>query len=438
MQAPPLRAVVPPLRESRWAPEWQRKILQRELLPLSFYRRLVGCDEAEQRLLNLLETEFDTLVTDGSSATVGHVYALRFPPMPGRYRSLVAAVASRYGLEYTSFDQDSLRFGVVYKHPASAVSPVLRLADFVLAASYYSPPPPPPPPPARAKQQRRAEEVAEIALQAEEVAARGDFAEWRSTAAGGHGDGASWASGQASAEVGYECEVAGCHEHCIVLSGLRPQQQPQQEPQQPQQLQPPQPQPQPQLPTELPQSRRPDGSLRPAVRVRRGYASPEEQQPAGAAAGQPPPTPLDLPQLRALVPTALALRALPDGAIVVFAGAEEAAAWLRSVAAPAPAATEAAPAGGATHAPALSGGAIAIALGALGAPVWSECPRTQPPLLAAAAPEARLLGAALWAREESPRRSDAEDMLALWCRLVLWPLSSPSCPPPPTSKRGGG
>ena len=77
MQAPPLRAVVPPLRESRWAPEWQRKILQRELLPLSFYRRLVGCDEAEQRLLNLLETEFDTLVTDGSSATVGHVYALQ-------------------------------------------------------------------------------------------------------------------------------------------------------------------------------------------------------------------------------------------------------------------------------------------------------------------------------------------------------------------------
>ena len=31
MQAPPLRAVVPPLRESRWAPEWQRKILQREI-----------------------------------------------------------------------------------------------------------------------------------------------------------------------------------------------------------------------------------------------------------------------------------------------------------------------------------------------------------------------------------------------------------------------
>ena len=48
MQAPPLRAVVPPLRESRWAPEWQRKILQRELLPLAFYRRLVGCDETEQ------------------------------------------------------------------------------------------------------------------------------------------------------------------------------------------------------------------------------------------------------------------------------------------------------------------------------------------------------------------------------------------------------
>ena len=48
MQAPPLRAVVPPLRESRWAPEWQRKILQRELLPLSFYRRLFGCDETEQ------------------------------------------------------------------------------------------------------------------------------------------------------------------------------------------------------------------------------------------------------------------------------------------------------------------------------------------------------------------------------------------------------
>ena len=53
------------------------------------------------------------------------------------------------------------------RHVSSrAVSPVLRLADFVLAASYYSPPPPPPP--TRAKQQRRVEvaEVAEIALQA--------------------------------------------------------------------------------------------------------------------------------------------------------------------------------------------------------------------------------------------------------------------------------
>ena len=56
MQAPPLRAVVPPLRESRWAPEWQRKILQRELLPLAFYRRLVGCDETEQA-----RTQVDTV-----------------------------------------------------------------------------------------------------------------------------------------------------------------------------------------------------------------------------------------------------------------------------------------------------------------------------------------------------------------------------------------
>ena len=126
MQAPPLRAVVPPLRESRWAPEWQHKILQRELLPLSFYRRLVGCDETEQRLLELLETEFDALVADGSSATVGQVYALRFPPMQGRFRSLVAALSSRYGLEYASFEQDGARFGVAYKHPASAVAPVLR------------------------------------------------------------------------------------------------------------------------------------------------------------------------------------------------------------------------------------------------------------------------------------------------------------------------
>ena len=110
MQAPPLRAVVPPLRESRWAPEWQRKILQRELLPLSFYRRLVDCDEVEQRLLNLLEAEFDMLVADAASSTGGQVYALRFPPMAGRYRSLVAAVTARYSLEYASFDQDGLRF----------------------------------------------------------------------------------------------------------------------------------------------------------------------------------------------------------------------------------------------------------------------------------------------------------------------------------------
>ena len=119
-QAPPLRAVVPPLRESRWTPEWQRKILQRELLSLSFYRRLTTADAAQQRLLERLEEEFDALVADASSCTVGQVYAVRFPPMRGRHRSLVAAVAARYSLEHTSFDQaDGLRFGVVYKHPAS-------------------------------------------------------------------------------------------------------------------------------------------------------------------------------------------------------------------------------------------------------------------------------------------------------------------------------
>ena len=93
-QAPPLRAVVPPLRESRWTPEWQRKILQRELLSLSFYRRLTTADAAQQRLLERLEEEFDALVADASSCTVGQVYAVRFPPMRGRHRSLVAAVAS--------------------------------------------------------------------------------------------------------------------------------------------------------------------------------------------------------------------------------------------------------------------------------------------------------------------------------------------------------
>ena len=75
-------------------------------------------------------------MADSSSATAGQVYALRFPPMPGRFRSLVAALSSRYGLEYASFEQDGARFGVAYKHPASAVPPVLRLSDFVLAASY--------------------------------------------------------------------------------------------------------------------------------------------------------------------------------------------------------------------------------------------------------------------------------------------------------------
>ena len=44
-------------------------------------------------------------MADGSSATAGQVYALRFPPMPGRFRSLVAALSSRYGLEYASFEQ---------------------------------------------------------------------------------------------------------------------------------------------------------------------------------------------------------------------------------------------------------------------------------------------------------------------------------------------
>ena len=47
-------------------------------------------------------------MADGSSATAGQVYALRFPPMPGRFRSLVAALSSRYGLEYASFEQANL------------------------------------------------------------------------------------------------------------------------------------------------------------------------------------------------------------------------------------------------------------------------------------------------------------------------------------------
>ena len=37
----PLSAIVPPLRERRWEPAWQQKILQGELLELKFLRRLL-------------------------------------------------------------------------------------------------------------------------------------------------------------------------------------------------------------------------------------------------------------------------------------------------------------------------------------------------------------------------------------------------------------
>ena len=60
MERPPPRATLPPHRERAWTAESQRRILQDELLPLSFYRRLLEADDVTR--LEQLEREFDAFV----------------------------------------------------------------------------------------------------------------------------------------------------------------------------------------------------------------------------------------------------------------------------------------------------------------------------------------------------------------------------------------
>lgn len=149
MERPSLRATVPPLRQRRWTPEAQRRILQHELIDTAFYRHLSNpAEAADTLLLDLLEREFNQLIARRSSGLADDgetdaVCCIRFPPMHPRHRYLIAACAGRYHLQTSSFDEDEKRFTVAYKHARDTMAPVLTLADIRLASSYYTPPPPP-------------------------------------------------------------------------------------------------------------------------------------------------------------------------------------------------------------------------------------------------------------------------------------------------------
>lgn len=203
-ERPPPRATLVPLKERVWAASAQRRILQDELLPLALYRPLVGRTDAAALLADC-EAELDAFVADDTAADGERVYCLRWPPLPPAARRLVAACASRYHLQSTSFDEGNRRFVVVYKHPRDAMAPVLRLADFAHGASYYSPPPPPPRAYEPQRKLARRDGPARYELEAEERTLTCDWTKWASF---GADDGA---------DDGYECEIAECHEHLLEL-----------------------------------------------------------------------------------------------------------------------------------------------------------------------------------------------------------------------------
>jgi len=137
---PPPSAVLPPIRERLWNAASQTRILREELMGVAFYRRLVG-SAADAALVCRLEAEFDALLARVPELNSELVYCVRFPAcLPGAARFLVGRCAERYHLRTASFGTDAERFITVYLHPRDAMAPVLRGADFALAASYYTPP----------------------------------------------------------------------------------------------------------------------------------------------------------------------------------------------------------------------------------------------------------------------------------------------------------
>jgi len=203
MERPPPRATLPPLRQRLHTPESQRRLLQEQLMGVSFYRHLVSSED-DALLLRTLEAEFDGLIANAPSLQSDGVFCLRFPSLGATPGFLIKRLSERYHLQAAAFGEDESRFMVVYLHPRDCMAPVLRLDDFVHAKSYYMPPPPPAAQYEPRKQQRRAGEGYE--LEAEELPLTQDY---------------SWARSQPASgvppRVGYECEIAGCHDHMIEL-----------------------------------------------------------------------------------------------------------------------------------------------------------------------------------------------------------------------------
>lgn len=219
MERPPPSATLPPLRERLYTPASQRRLLQDQLLGVAFYRHIIS--EDEKVLLKVLESEFDTLISKAASLKDDGVYALRFPPLVGSAHFLIRRICERYHLQTAVFGEEEERFIAVYLHPRDAMAPVLRLDDFRHGQSYYTAPPPPP---AQYEQQhkfQRRQNDEGYSLDAEELPLTRDYAEWaRATASAS----ARTADDGSRGGGGYECEIAGCHEHILELrpSGTSP------------------------------------------------------------------------------------------------------------------------------------------------------------------------------------------------------------------------
>lgn len=306
MERPPLRATAPPTRSARWDVPSQRALLRHELCELSFYRRLMSASSDDKALLAQLEREYDRFVADDGEAGDPHaVFALRFPPMASRHRSLLSRLAERYHLQGVSYGEHPQRFTAVYKHPRSVARPILRLADLYHAASYYTPPPPPPPSEYKRRRYDGHDKAEGVELEAEEVLPSFDYSRWalEPEAAPAPPD------GEPAAPSGFECEIGECHEHILQLWQLKPQ---------------------PPFDTS---ARAPFEEEEEAAEEEAEEA--EAEVKANAASGAP--TGARAPTLgryfSQLVPEALACRPLPEGFLAVFASASAASAFMQARAA---------------------------------------------------------------------------------------------------------
>jgi hypothetical protein len=210
MQRPPLSVVAKPLREVQWTKEAQSALLRHELLDLSFYRRFEEPDALD--LMSMLEREFDALLAVPQTLDDSIIF-LRFAPMQSRYRKLIVALAERYRLRPAQFGEEKECFVVTYKHPGSVCAPILRIEDFVHAASYFEPPPPP-----AAQAYKRMymprQTRDDFDFEGTEVPLCQDYGRWTREGC---------VPAPRMPPSGYQCEFAGCHEHILELSSFDPE-----------------------------------------------------------------------------------------------------------------------------------------------------------------------------------------------------------------------